>query len=64
MRYQVMLDRQDGAGFQQFFETEQFDEAKFLGLLGLAVNTAFSGAMPVEDTLRFARQTFDKAFRQ
>ena len=43
---------------------EQFDEAKFLGLLGLAVNTAFSGAMPVEDTLRFARQTFDKAFRQ
>ena len=42
MRYQVMLDRQDGAGFQQFFETEQFDDAK-----EFAMRLAFFGTHPV-----------------
>ncbi|MBQ1704863.1 MAG: hypothetical protein II028_03350 [Clostridia bacterium] len=28
MRYQIMQDRLDGAGFQPFFETEDFQEAK------------------------------------
>lgn len=39
-----------------------FDDARFLGILSVAVNSAFSGAMPVEEALRFAKLTFDKAF--
>lgn len=39
-----------------------FDESKFLSILGAAVNTAFSGAMPIGDTLKFAQRSYEKSF--
>lgn len=41
---------------------QDFDEQRFLNILGMAVNTAYSGVMSMEDTLRFAQATFEKAF--
>ena len=40
-----------------------FDEQRFLNILGMAVNTAYSGVMSMEDTLKFAQTTFEKAFK-
>lgn len=37
-----------------------FDEPKFLGILGMAVHTAYHNIMPVETALRFAQSTFEK----
>ena len=39
-----------------------FDEPKFLGILGMAVNTAFGGIMSVEEALAFAETTFNRSF--
>ena len=36
---------------------------RFLNILGMAVNTAYSGVMSMEDTLKFAQTTFEKAFK-
>ncbi len=37
-----------------------FDEPKFLGILGMAVHTAYHGIMTADDALRFAQSTFEK----
>ncbi len=39
-----------------------FNEPKFLSILGMAVSTALGGVMPVDDTLKFAQLTFEKTF--
>ncbi len=39
-----------------------FDEPKFLGILGMAVHTAYHGIMMPEDALRFAQSTFEKTY--
>ncbi len=42
MRYQVMVDHEDGSGFHQFFESEDFEEVK-----AFAMRLAFFGTHPV-----------------
>lgn len=39
-----------------------FDEPKFLGILGMAVQTAYNEIMPVKEALQFAQSTFEKKF--
>lgn len=42
---------------------DSFDEPKFLGILGMAVHTAYNQIMPVKEALHFAQSTFEKSFR-
>ena len=43
-------------------DSRPFDEPKFLGILGMAVHTAYHGIMSAEDALRFAQSTFEKTY--
>ncbi len=45
-------------------DSRPFDEPKFLGILGMAVHTAYHRIMPVEEALTFAKSTFEKTYRE